>query len=232
MSDGWRELLYPLGFLAALAFTSRMLVQWVGSEMKGKSCVTPLFWKLSLCGNVLLAVHGFIQVQFHVCAIQACHAVISWRNLNLMQAKEQQITFKRTILLILLAAFLTFMAFAWQGAYLLQEQGAWFRIPTTPWQKASSTPISMAWHLFGFAGMLLFSSRFWVQWWCSEKRRESYLGPFFWWLSLIGEGISLIYFLSIGDAVNFIGPMCAFIPYVRNLLLIYKKPSSRMERAK
>jgi lipid-A-disaccharide synthase-like uncharacterized protein len=29
--------------------------------------------------------------------------------------------------------------------------------------------------------------------------------------------------MKIGDAVNFIGPLFALIPYVRNLMLLYKK---------
>lgn len=216
MSDGWRELLYPLGFLASIAFSARMLVQWLTSEFSGKSCVKPLFWKISLCGNALLATHAFIQIQFHVCLIQICNAVISWRNLNLMQPPTEQVSTRNTVGMMALAIITVPIAF------IIQNHGTeWFRIPVTPWQNETHT-LSPLWHAFGFVGLILFGSRYWLQWWCAEKRRESYLGPAFWWVSLIGEGACLIYFLLIQDPVNFLGPAFAFIPYVRNLMLIYK----------
>ena len=77
MSDQWREFLYLLGFLSSAAFGLRMAVQWLHSEYLGKSVVTPIFWRLSLCGNILLALHAFIQLQFHVFLIQSGQ----WRHL-------------------------------------------------------------------------------------------------------------------------------------------------------
>lgn len=223
MIDYLRELLYPLGFLSALAFGARMLVQWLTSEVKGRSVVMPGFWKLSLLGNLLLATHSLVQMQFHVCAIQACNAVISWRNLDLMQLPDQQITFRRTVIILISALATVVGLFALQG-YFLMGEGEWFRIPVAPWQTQMHTQASFAWHLFGIAGLILFNSRFWLQWWCAETRHESYLGPAFWWVSLIGELVCLTYFLRIHDSVNFIGPLLALVPYIRNLMLIYKKP--------
>lgn len=223
----WRELLYPLGFLSALAFTARMLVQWLTSEAKGRSVIMPGFWKLSLLGNILLAVHSFIQVQFHVCAIQMCNAVISWRNLNLMQPPEYQLSFVRTLQILTGVIIATIALFMLQG-HFMNNSDEWFRIPIAPWQSKGHSQLTLAWHLLGFLGLALFSSRFWVQWWCAEIHRESYLSAGFWWVSLIGEGICLVYFLRIHDAVNFIGPAFAMIPYIRNLMLIYRKPARGM----
>lgn len=215
MTDTWREFLYPLGFLSAIAFTGRMLVQWLGSEAKGISRVTPLFWKLSLAGNISLAVHAFIQVQFHVCLIQVCNGIISWRNLNLMQPFDKQISTKKTLFLMAAGVIFTFLIFQLNGA------ADWFRVPLTPWTQSTSA-LSILWHIFGFCGLALFSSRFWIQWWSAEKRKTSYLGPTFWWVSLIGEAICLVYFVKIHDPVNFIGPAFAMIPYIRNLMLLRK----------
>ncbi len=223
MSGEWRELLYPLGFLSAIAFSARMLLQWISSEAKGKSYVMPLFWKLSLSGNLLLAIHAFIQVQFHVCLIQVCNAVISWRNLNLMQPPTERFSLRTTIGLMVLALLTTLLAFGLQGHFLLHDATEWFRIPVTPWQKNAHMQISTTWHVFGFVGLALFSSRFWLQWWCVERQQTSYLGPAFWWVSLAGESICLVYFLRIQDPVNFIGPAFALIPYIRNLMLLYKR---------
>lgn len=227
MIDQWREWLYPLGFLSAVAFSSRMLLQWLTSEIKGRSVVMPAFWKLSLCGNILLALHSLIQVQFHVCLIQVCNAIISWRNLNLMQLPGQQITTRRTVEL-LITGILSVLAIFWLNGYLfLENTEAWFRIPSTPWQTNSGLQIGFGWHILGFLGLALFSSRFWIQWWCAEQRKASYLSGSFWWISLIGESLCLVYFLKIHDPVNSIGPAFGLIPYIRNLMLIYKRQPSQ-----
>lgn len=219
MTEQLRELLYPLGFLSALAFSARMLLQWLKSEAKGESIVTPTFWKLSLCGNLLLLTHAFIQVQFHVCLIQACNAVISWRNLNLMKPRAKQTNTLYTIFILIFIAALTVCGFLLQG-YLLDDHTEWFRIPTTPWQMNAGKKVSFFWHIIGLSGLLFFSSRFWIQWWLAEKHKRSYLGSSFWWCSIVGESLCLIYFLRIGDPVNFIGPACGLIPYLRNLMLL------------
>ena len=229
MIEQWREWLYPLGFLSALAFSSRMLLQWITSEVKGRSVVMPAFWKLSLCGNLLLAFHSLIQIQFHVCLIQACNAVISWRNLNLMKPPEEQISFRGTIKLFI-SAILTVLTIFWlNGMFLLENSEAWFRIPSTPWQDNTNLHITFGWHIMGFFGLTLFSSRFWIQWWCAEQKKTSYLSRSFWWISLVGESLCLIYFLKIQDPVNSIGPAFGLIPYIRNLMLIYKRQPSTLE---
>ena len=155
MSDTWREFLYPLGFLAAIAFTSRALLQWLNSETSGKSIVTAAFWKISLCGNLLLGVHAFIQLQLHVCVIQACNGLISWRNLNLMGPKAQVYSTKRTVILLAGVLVFTFSAFVLQSSLSSTAQD-WFRVPTTPWQGQSVEPVGLGWHAIGFAGMALF----------------------------------------------------------------------------
>lgn len=221
--EEWRVLLYPLGLLSALVFGGRFVVQWLQSEREGKSVVTSLFWKLSLIGNISLALHAFIQVQFHVCFIQACSAVISWRNLNLMKQSGPIHSFRTTVNLLCASGCFVICAFIVQGM-LSDHHELWFRVPPSPW-RAQVVPVSVGWHLIGFLGYALFSSRFWIQWWMAEKKQESYLPISFWWLSLIGAILSCFYFLSIHDVVNMIGPLIGLVPYIRNLMLIYKAKS-------
>lgn len=229
MSDLWREWLYPLGFLSAGAFSGRMLLQWVSSEAKGRSTVMPAFWILSLIGNILLAAHSFIQIQIHVCLIQACNGVISWRNLNLMQPKESQVTLQTTLLAMAGAVLSVIGAFWIQSHYLMEDTSAWFRIPSTPWQSSTGTNISIAWHLIGFFGLALFASRFWIQWLGAEIHKKSYLSGSFWWASLIGDLVCTIYFFAIGDPVNYLGPLFGLVVYTRNLMLIHKSKTSNPE---
>lgn len=219
MIENWRALLYPLGFLSALLFGARFLLQWLQSEIHKKSIVTPAFWKLSLTGNVMLFLHSFIQMQFHVCIIQVINGVISWRNLNLMQPSSLSIQ-KRSVI-VLMASLLagTCLAFFLQGFYIHDNGSVWFRIPDNSLNSAPM-PIGALWHIFGFIGLVLFNSRFWIQWWHAEKTHVSMLNRSFWWISLIGALCSIAYFTYIQDPVNLVGPAIGIIPYVRNLMLL------------
>jgi lipid-A-disaccharide synthase len=220
MSDQWRESLYFLGFLSSLTFGLRMAFQWLYSEYLGKSTVTPTFWKLSLTGNVLLAFHAFIQLQFHVFIIQVGNGVIAWRNLNLMQPSQSRLRTRQALAVMAATLALGTLLFASQGLF---TPHTWIRVPVTPWSNPEAHTVSWMWHVAGTIGIVLFNSRFWVQWWGAESAKQSSLGATFWWISLAGEILCFSYFMKIGDAVNFIGPLFALVPYVRNLALIYRK---------
>lgn len=222
--EEWRTFLYPFGFLANAVFLGRFLVQWLQSEKAQKSVVPPIFWKLSLIGNLLLTLHSLIQVQYHICLVQACNAVISWRNLNLMQSSRPPVSLKVVCLLLGGVAALVSAAFALQD-WLFMHEGDWFRVPNTPWQSPTIST-SLFWHLLGALAYGLFCSRFWIQWWMAEQSQTSQLLPSFWWLSLIGALLSIVYFFHIGDLVNLLGPLVGLIPYTRNLVLLYKSKTA------
>ncbi len=225
MSETWREILYPLGFLAGLAFGARFILQWIKSEIRGKSIVTAAFWKLSLGGNTLLLLHSFIQMQFHVCIIQVINGVISWRNLNLMQNTSKHMRTRKVIGLMILFLLGTVLAFYIQSLFLNHMENAWFRTPSHTWNSSPSS-VGYIWHVFGFTGLVLFNSRFWIQWWHAEKTQTSSLGRSFWWISLVGTLCSLVYFVRIWDPVNLIGPAMGIIPYIRNLMLLSRTKST------
>lgn len=82
------------------------------------------------------------------------------------------------------------------------------------------------WVIFGLAGQLLFGARFLVQWICSERRQESYIPIPFWYLSIVGSVILLIYASVFRrDPVFTIGQSTGLFIYIRNLMLIYRKKS-------
>lgn len=219
MSDSWRELLYPLGALAAIAFALRFLIQWYLSEKLHRTVVPPSFWKISLFGNLALLCHAMIQMQFHICLIQTCNGVISWRNLNLMQSKEHQYRLTTVVILMLAAVALISMLYIAQFAWLNNGVIEWFRVPKTLWSSAENS-VNSLWHVIGTIGLLMFNSRFWVQWWGAERAHNSSLNESFWWMSLGGAVLLLVYFARIGDLVNIVSPLFGIIPYARNLILI------------
>ena len=78
------------------------------------------------------------------------------------------------------------------------------------------------WVILGLIGQTAFFMRFLIQWIVSEKRGESFIPIYFWYLSISGGLILLAYAIHIGDPVFTLGQSCGIIVYIRNLMLIYK----------
>jgi lipid-A-disaccharide synthase-like uncharacterized protein len=79
------------------------------------------------------------------------------------------------------------------------------------------------WIVLGMIGQLIFAGRFIIQWIVSEQRKESYIPLMFWYLSLCGSTILLIYAMYRRDPVFILGQSTGFIVYIRNLMLINKR---------
>jgi|SRR5581483_5196334 len=84
------------------------------------------------------------------------------------------------------------------------------------------------WLVVGLSGNLVFGSRFFVQWWATEKKGRVYMPVAFWWLSLLGALLLLCYALHRGDSVWILAFMFTWIPYIRNLMIHYR--SQRAQR--
>lgn len=82
------------------------------------------------------------------------------------------------------------------------------------------------WLCLGFAGQAAFASRFLVQWIVSEKRGESVIPMAFWYLSLSGSAMLLLYAIYRRDPVFIVGQSFGSLVYIRNLTLIYRKRAS------
>lgn len=215
----WRSTLYYLGFLSSLAFSARFLIQWFVSEKQKKSVVNKIFWQLSLFGAGAMVIHSIIQVQYSPCLIQAINGIIAWRNLNLMEDVRKRYSLSTVLLLFLLCLPLTTLPFILQGYFFFDGEIIWARSPISIFNSVNRVQ-PLAWDIIGFIGIALFASRFWVQWWSAEKHQKSFLGPSFWWISLVGAFISIAYFYRLGDLINTIGPAIGIAPYIRNLMLL------------
>jgi len=78
------------------------------------------------------------------------------------------------------------------------------------------------WTVVGLLGQAAFSSRFFVQLVASERRRQSYFPLAFWYLSLAGGVLLLIYALHRRDLPFTLGQAGGLVVYVRNLMLIHR----------
>ena len=77
--------------------------------------------------------------------------------------------------------------------------------------------------LLGLLGQGLFFSRFLVQWIASERKGRSVVPLSFWYLSIGGGGLLLIYALWRKDPVIVLGQAVGLFVYVRNLILIHRR---------
>jgi lipid-A-disaccharide synthase-like uncharacterized protein len=87
----------------------------------------------------------------------------------------------------------------------------WFRV-AQPWEQW--------WLLLGVAGQLIFFARWVAQWVASERRGESHIPIIFWWCSLLGASMLLIYFIGRREPVGVMGQLFGWVVYGRNLYLI------------
>ena len=83
------------------------------------------------------------------------------------------------------------------------------------------------WTLFGLTGNLMWTSRFVVQWYASEKLKQSVIPKNFWHLSLVGGVIQLVYALHLGAVPVVLGAILPPVIAARNLMLIARHQPPR-----
>ncbi|NOY80165.1 MAG: hypothetical protein GXP31_04075 [Kiritimatiellaeota bacterium] len=79
------------------------------------------------------------------------------------------------------------------------------------------------WLVLGFGAQALFSARFIVQWIASERAGRSVVPLLFWYLSLSGSTLLLLYAVHRKDPVFILGQGTGVAIYLRNLHLIYRE---------
>jgi lipid-A-disaccharide synthase-like uncharacterized protein len=82
------------------------------------------------------------------------------------------------------------------------------------------------WLAFGLIAQLLFAARFLVQWIASERAGKSVVPMAFWFFSIGGGLMTLIYGIVKREPIIIFGQLLANIIYVRNVMLIWKNRGS------
>ena len=83
------------------------------------------------------------------------------------------------------------------------------------------------WFAFGLFGQAAFMSRMLVQWLASERAGESFVPIAFWYLSLLGAGVLLVYAIHRKDPVFVLGQAFGWVVYTRNLVLLKRAGGDR-----
>jgi lipid-A-disaccharide synthase-like uncharacterized protein len=78
------------------------------------------------------------------------------------------------------------------------------------------------WTLWGLVAQGLFFGRFVIQWYLSERAKKTVIPNIFWYLSLMGAIMTLIYAVVRTDMVFLLTGVLQIILYSRNLMLVKK----------
>jgi len=200
-------LIYSVGFIAQILFSSRMILQWIISE-KNKKVLTPvLFWEISLFASFLLFVYGYFRHDFSIMLGQTITYYIYIRNIQLQNDWKK--------LHVLLRWFVLLFPFFIIGyGYNNNVMDMHFLF------KNEKIPQWLLWT--GIIGQVLFTLRFVYQWIYSEKKKSSILPLGFWTISLSGSFIIFIYAIIRKDPVLLAGHAIGLVIYTRNIIIIKK----------
>lgn len=83
------------------------------------------------------------------------------------------------------------------------------------------------WLVFGLAAQLVFGSRFVLQWIASERAGKSVMPMSFWFLSIAGGVMTLVYGLVRREPVIIFGQGLSTLIYLRNVVLILRERKRR-----
>jgi lipid-A-disaccharide synthase-like uncharacterized protein len=200
-------IIYSIGFLAQILFSSRLIIQWFYSEKKNKIITPSVFWILSLLGSFLLFIYGYLRDDFAIMLGQSLTYFIYIRNLQL-QGEWDKLNFLMRFLFITFPAYIVFYYYnnnVIDIDILIKE-----------------TAIPSWLFILGIISQLIFTFRFVYQWIYSENKKKSSLPLGFWLLSISGSILILIYAIFRYDPVLFIGHMIGSLLYARNIYIYFK----------
>ncbi|MDA3929887.1 MAG: lipid-A-disaccharide synthase N-terminal domain-containing protein [Prolixibacteraceae bacterium] len=197
---------FAMGFLAQILFFARTIVQWFKSEKAGKVLSPVLFWQISLGASILMLVYGILRKDFAIILGQFITFFIYIRNLQLQGAWKKIPNYFKVIAFIMPFACLGWMIFS--GNYSLHHI-------------LNNTDIARWLLIFGIAAQLIFTFRFIYQWLVAEKNKTSSLPLGFWYFSIVGGTMTVIYAAMRLDPVLLLGNLGGLVMYTRNLILHY-----------
>lgn len=199
-----------LGGLGAACFFSRFLIQWLASERAKRSVSPRSFWWFSLAGSVLQGAAALAQREWVLVPGFLVNGAIYVRNLSLQHRPGGSRLGPAPAAALGLLAGLALIAL--RGGTLEDSAG------TAPWLLVA-----------GVVGQILWSVRFLVQWFFTERRGTSFFPRSFWWITLGGAVLNLLYTASLVEQsgasrlVFFVSYLPTPLYPIRNLMLEHRR---------
>jgi lipid-A-disaccharide synthase-like uncharacterized protein len=198
-------IIYSIGFLAQILFSSRLVIQWITSEKQRKVITPTTFWTLSLVASFLLFIYGYLRLDFAIMLGQSLTYFIYIRNLQL---QGQWKKFPKIVQYLLFIVPILIVIFYYNNN----------KIDIELLFKNEAIPLWLL--ILGIVAQIIFTLRFVYQWIHSERNKASTLPMGFWVLSLIGALMILSYAIIRKDPVLFVGHLFGLVIYARNAYLI------------
>jgi len=206
--------LIVFGFAGQVLFFMRFILQWLYAEKYKKSAVPMSFWYFSLAGGFVLLTYAILVKDPIFVLGQSTGAIIYLRNISLVM--KERGTRPRSFGFWMVIMLIIYFGMVGVAAYYFPD--------VVSKDKPHYTGFIFA---VGIIAQGMFFLRFLVQWIMSEKAKKSVFPVMFWWFSLGGSVLLLIYSVMVHDAVFIAGQSVGILIYVRNLYFIKLEKQSQ-----
>ncbi|MCK5862652.1 MAG: lipid-A-disaccharide synthase N-terminal domain-containing protein [Candidatus Hydrogenedentes bacterium] len=208
-------LLQLLGTAGAVLFYGRFYMQWIASEMQGRSVVPEAFWYMSGFGSVSLLLYGVFSGSplgalshcFNV-VIYSRNLVHIWREKGVLTPTRSRYLHSGIALLVLLGIIL--VAYTWTREYHNSQNTA-LSVQTKNW----------VWLAVGVFGQGLFALRFLIQWAVTELHKKSIIPAAFWYISVVACLLMMLSHIQREEWLYVIGLFLTLFIYLRNIYLVH-----------
>ena len=206
-----------LGIIGAIMFYGRFYIQWIVSEIKGRSVVPVIFWYMSGFGSVALLLYGVFYLNSPVGALSHCfNTIIYARNLVHIWREKGVLTPRRSRWFHVAIALLVSVGVVLVGYTWLRE----FR--ATQHTELSHQARIWIWIFVGVVGQGLFALRFLIQWIATEIRQKSVIPAIFWHISVVASLLLMSSHLQRHEWLYAIGLFATTLVYLRNIYFIHR----------
>lgn len=202
-----------VGLAGQAVFTWRIVEQWIASERAKRTVIPSAFWTWSLLGSAMLVVYAVHRREPVFLLSALVNGCLYARNLWISRRAADAPRAGRPALWPVGVALLLFLGVT------LEALG--------PDHGLVRYDYPLPWLLAGFLGQVLWSGRFVVQWWTSERLGRSVLPPSFFWMGLAGSALSFAYAVFRRDWVNMLAYGLSPVPYARNLWIHARHEATR-----
>ncbi len=210
-----------VGLFAQALFSARFLAQWLASEKAGRSVMPVWFWHFSVSGSAVLAVYAWARHDPVFVLCQVVNLLIYARNLQLLVREKKGLPPPRTGPLQTTAVVLLVAGAALAAVLAALRHG-----------RGGGGGIPIGWLVVGFAGQMVFNARFALQILTSERQGRSVVPVSFWYCSMVGSALLLLYAVWRRDPIFILGQAPNVFIYLRNLQLIDRQRSAPTEESR
>lgn len=198
------------GLTGNALFSARVITQWYASERARRSVVPVSFWWMSLAATLVqltYAIGGKKVANLPFMIGLVVTLVPYLRNLVIhYRPNRPPVPMIPMLVTAIVLVLIPSVMFGWR-------ERAHFN----------------CWLVIGFLGTLIYTSRFFIAWIETERLRRATFSLKFWYASLIGSILYLVYSISQHDLVFILAFLFNGIPYVRNIMLINNSKAPKAE---